>query len=377
MFSEIPESWIESLYIALILILITGCVELYEFKIENKNPSLVIEGQISNVSYLECHDFPAEGRYFTVKLSWTSNVSNVRDKKVNNAGVYLVDDLGNIREYTSLESSPGTYMLYDDKFHAEPGVSYQLNVILSDGASFSSDWERMPELAPGPMGNIEFEEVVRQQYVYRNSEKVLTETRGVNVGVDLPEVPEQGPVFYRWTFSATWVFRATLVSITEPDYRCWITNPHYLSNYVMLRDNAGGYWNKLFFLEVDGNDRIFDRISVLINQYAMNEGYYNYWTEIQEQDERTGLFDPPPFNLQSNLHAENPDLQVFGYFGVVNEQARRWNFSRTDLSYPVPNTWREFCKNPNILPAAKAQCYSCFNYGLGNPTNVKPFWWDE
>ena len=74
---------------------------------------------------------------------------------------------------------------------------------------------------------------------------------------------------------------------------------------------------------------------------------------------------------------ENPDLEVFGYFGVVNEQAKRWYFSRTDLSYPVANTWRELCMNPNILPAAKAQCYSCFNYGKGIPTNVKPFWWED
>jgi len=363
--------------IAILLFLFMGCVEIYEFKINNDHPSLVIEGQISNASYFDCHEFPAEGRYFTVKLSWTSNVTNVRDEKVKNASVLLVDDRGNIWEYISSEINPGVYTLFDENFRAEPGVSYQLRVYLSDGDSYLSDWENLPEVQPGSMGDIDFEEVVRQKYVYKNQENILTDVRAVEVGIHLPEVPTPDPVYYRWTFSATWVFRATLVSITEPQYRCWITNPNYLSNYVMLRDNAGGYRNSLFFLDVDGNDRIFDRISILINQYAMNEGYYNYWKEIQEQDDRTGLFDPPPYNLQSNLHAENPERQVYGYFGVVHEQARRWDFTRTDLSYPVPNTWREFCNNPNILPAAKQQCYSCFNYGLGYPTNVKPFWWED
>jgi hypothetical protein len=360
------------LVIILILILGMGCVEIYEFNIKNDKPSLVIEGEISNVSFNECHEFPAEGRYFTVKLSKTSNVDNVRDEKVKNAGVFLTDDRGNIWDYTASERYPGLYTLFNEDFRADPGVFYQLRVILSDGESYSSDWERMPEVEPGPIGDIEFEETVR-----RNKEKILTDIRGVQVGVDLPKNPSPDPVFYRWTFSATWVFRATLVSILDDNYQCWITDPYYLSNYVMLKDNAGGYRNNLFFLDVDGNDRIFDRISILINQYAMQEGYYNYWKEIQEQDDRTGLFDPPPFNLQSNLHAENPELEVFGYFGVVNEQAARWNFSRNDLSYPVPNTWREFCLNPNILPAAKAQCYSCFNYGTGIPTNIKPFWWDD
>ena len=353
-----------------------GCVEIYEFNIKNDKPSLVIEGQISNVSFNECHEFPAEGRYFTVRLSKTSNVDNVRDKKVNNASVYLTDDRGNIWEYIASVRYPGIYTLLEEDFKAEPGVSYQLQVI-SDEGFYSSDWEQLPEVEPGPMGDIDFEETVKQAYVYKNMERVLIDIRGVNVSVGLPEVLSSDPVFYRWTFAATWVFRATLVSQLEDDYQCWITDPYYLSNYVMHKDNVGGYRNDLFFLKVDGNDRIFDRISILINQYAMQEGYYNYWKEILEQDERTGLFDPPPYNLQSNLHAENPDLEVFGYFGVVNEQAKRWNFSRTDLSYLVPNTWKEFCQNPNILPAAKAQCYSCFNYGTGIPTIAKPFWWDE
>jgi len=365
------------LVIFLILILGIGCVEIYEFKIKNDKPSLVIEGQISNVSFNECHEFPAEGRYFTVKLSKTSDVTNVRDKKVNNASVFLIDDQGNIWDYIASVEDPGIYILFDKDFKAEPGVSYQLQVILSDGESYSSDWEQMPEEEPRPMGDVEFEEKVQQHYVYRNGERTLVNIRGVKVNMALPKILSSDPVFYKWTFFATWVFRATLVSPREDYYKCWITDPYYLSNYVMLKDNAGGYKNDLFFLNVDGNDRIFDRISVLINQYAMREGYYNYWKEIQEQDERTGLFDPPPFNLQSNLHAENPDLEVFGYFGVVNEQAKRWYFSRTDLSYPVANTWRELCMNPNILPAAKAQCYSCFNYGKGIPTNVKPFWWED
>jgi hypothetical protein len=374
---KISGTKISAVLMIMIFMLILGCVELYDFKIENNKSSLVIEGQISNVSYNEFQEYPADGRHFSVRLSKTSDVSNVRDEKVTDARVFLLDDQGSRWDYTSSGVNPGIYILFDDDFHAEPGIFYQLNVILLDGESYQSDWEQIPAVEPGSIGNIDFEEITIQKYIYLNREKVLTNIRGVNVNLNLPEVPSSNPVFYRWTFSATWVFLASLVSKLKDDYRCWITNPYYLSNYVMHRDYTGGYKKKLFFLEVDGNDRIVDRISVLINQYSMQEGYYNYWKEIQEQDDRTGLFDPPSFNLHSNLHTENPDLKVFGYFGVVNERITRWNFSQTDLSYPVPNPWIELCSNPNILPEAKAQCYSCFNYGSGVPTNLKPYWWDE
>lgn len=359
------------------LIVAIGCVELYEFKIKNDNPSLVIEGQISNVSFNEYQEFPADGRYFTVRLSKTSNVTNERDERVRNASVTLIDNKGNQWDYTSSEQNPGIYILYDNDFHAVQGIQYKLKVMLSDGESYESDWEQMPDVEQGSMGNIDFEEVVVQKYIYRANERVLTDVKGINTRVDLPKVHSDGPIFYKWTFSATWVFRASLVSATSDVYRCWITDPYYLSDYVTLRDYIGGYKNKLFFLQVDGNDRIFDRISVLICQYAVTEKYYNYWKEIQQQDESTGLFDPPPFNLQSNLHAENSDLEVYGYFGVVCEQGSRWDFNKNDLSYPVINTWRDYCTNPNILLPPDSKCYSCLNYGNGIPTNIKPSWWDE
>ncbi|MBS0000496.1 MAG: DUF4249 domain-containing protein [Cyclobacteriaceae bacterium] len=356
-------------------IMAAGCVELYEFRINNKYPSLVIEGQISDLSYREYMEIPADGRYFTVRLSQTSHVANERNQPVKDASVILVDSEGNIREYVASELIPGIYILFDEDFKAIPGMQYQLKVMLPEGASFESEWEQLPEKLPGPMGDINFEEVIRQQYDFRNNERELVNVRGVNVMVELPSITEKEHVYYQWDFNATWIYRATLASITSPVYRCWITDPYYLTDYVMHEDNVGGYKKDLFFLRIDGNDRIFDRISMLISQYAMSEHYYNYLTEIRQQDERKGLFDPPPFNLLSNLHSEDPDLEVYGYFSVVGEQGARWDFMRTDLEFPVPNTWREFCTDPTVDPPSK--CFSCLEYGDGIPSNVKPWWWEE
>jgi hypothetical protein len=357
------------------LIFATGCVELYEFTIKNENPSLVIEGRISDMSYNEYMDLPAEGRYFSVRLSLSGDVVNERNKPVNDACVTLVDSNGSTWDYVASEANTGLYFLEDKDFKAVPRIAYKLMVLLPEGGSFESDWETIPEERPGTVGEIAFEEVIRQQYVYKNRERVLDNIHGVNFKVGLQPVTGENPIYYQWSFDATWIYRATLLSSSHPNYRCWISDPYYLSDYVMHRDNTGGYKHGLFFLAVDGNDRIFDRISFLVSQFAISEKYYNYWTEIQEQDQRKGLFDPPPYNLISNLHSDNPEQMVYGYFAVVGEQGKRWYFSRLDLENPVPNTWREFCASQLIIPPPK--CANCLEYDGGNPTNEKPWWWEE
>jgi hypothetical protein len=127
-------------------------------------------------------------------------------------------------------------------------------------------------------------------------------------------------------------------------------------------------------MATEWNGRYFDRISVLISQFIMTEKYYNYWKEIQEQNRRKGIFDSPPFNLQSNLYSENPGLKVYGYFGVVQEKGKRWDFTRTDLSYPVENTWEDACILTVITPFSP--CINCLNIS-DYATTVKPYWWDE
>lgn len=352
----------------------TACVELYDFKVDNDRPSLVVEGQISNISFNKSRGYPADGRYFSVKLRRTSPVTNTRDQMVSNAQVKLEDTRGDQWYYTASEEQPGIYMLYDKEFQAEEGLQYKLLVTLPSGEKYDSDWERLPEYLPEPIGDIDFEEVELLQYEYRNGERTLTNVRGINVKIELPILSFKDPVYYKWDFSPTWVYRAPMAHPMNGNYQCWISNPYYLSDYVVHRDYIGGYKKDLFFLQVDGNDRIFDRLSVLIHQYSMSENYYDYWKEIQQQNERKGLFDPPPFNLKSNLHSENPDQEVFGYFGVVEEQGFRWDFNRNNLSYPVPNTWDENCQNRIISPWDK--CISCFNYSE-YATNVKPEWWDK
>ncbi|MCG8308988.1 MAG: DUF4249 domain-containing protein [Cytophagales bacterium] len=360
---------------ALLFVILISCVEQYEFKIKNEEPALVVEGYISNVSYEASKLFPADGRYFKVRLSMTSDVANVRDKKVKHAHVYLISSDGSRWEYTESSENEGEYMLCDDNFSAKKNILYKLGVILDDGESYESGWEQIPEIVPGEMGDIRFEETELEKYIYRNGEKVLTSFKGVNVTVDLPSSNSGNTIYYKWDFFPTWIYKSPLISIHRSDYKCWIEDPFYLSDYVLQKDNAGLYPKKLFFLETVGNERIYGRFSVLIRQMALSKGYFTYFEEIEDQGNRGKLFDPPPYNLETNLTSTHPDKKVFGYFGVVDEQAKRWYFDRLDVSYPVENRWKADCSLKVLAQPPK--CYSCLSYENGIPTNIEPDWWED
>ena len=352
-----------------------GCIEPFEFKIENDQPALVIEGQISNVSYNGSKEYPSDGRYFTVTLRLTSDVTNVRDEKVSHAYVSLISSEGDRWDYSEKAEKAGEYILCDDEFSAINNSQYKLEVLLSDGDFYQSNWEQLPEIIPGEMGDIKFEETEPQRYVLRTGERVLRSFKGIDVSIDLPPAKSGNTIYYKWDFTPTWTYESPLISIFRSDHKCWIQDPFYLSGYVLQKDNVGSYLKKIFFLETIGNERINGKLSVLINQIASSEEYFNYYKEIQDQAKRGGLFDAPPYNLMTNFNSSDPDKKVFGYFGVVDEQAKRWYFNRMDVSYPIENTWKANCTGQRLVQPPR--CNSCLQYSQGIPTNIKPHWWVE
>ena len=363
-----------SFAILLLVLLTADCVEPYKFRIENNQPTLVIEAQISNVSYNETKDYPSDGRYFTVKLSYTSDVINIYNEPAAYASVNLKDDQENSWQYIEEPIGSGTHFLNDEYFKADLKRKYKLHIQLVNGNTYESDYEEMPKVIPPKMGDIKFEETTSQTYRIEAGESVIRSADGVNVSISLNKIEQKESIFYRWTFDPTWVFTAPLGHSSDPKtYKCWISSKNYLKNYIMEEGNVGGYKKELFFMETSLNDRIYDKMSILINQYSMTKEYFDFWEEMMSQSQKGGLFDSPASNLKTNFQCLTSNSKVSGYFGVVHEQAKRWYFSKQDLSYGIGDIVRDNCMVPfqDIGP----ECFNCLSYPFGNSTNVKPDWW--
>lgn len=366
----------------MLVVLISACVEPYEFVIKNERPVLVVEGYISNVSYYQSAEYPSDPRFFKVRLSYTSNVDNVRNQPVRNATVFVEDDHENQWYYTYEEESAilhdaETYVLWDPNFKVVEGRSYRLSIRLATDEVFYSEWTELPKEGKQEMGDLFFKETNKQEYVSKGTEMEVEEVSGVNLFINLPENGSDQSAYYRWTFEPVWIYEAPLARSSEPAYRCWVRNQNYLSNYVLQHDHQRGYDKALFFIKTKGNERVYTDFSLLVRQQSLNEGAFYFWKEMQELAGPGGVFDKPPYNLRTNLYAASGDASVFGYFVVAREQAKRWRFSIYDLSYPVENDLKKNCLLPYGPPISPDPCRDCRAYTNGKATVYEPNWWAD
>jgi hypothetical protein len=336
--------------------------------IQKNEPGLVVEAYISDKSFEETLDFPSDGRYFTVKLKSTSDVTNVRDVPIQFAQVQLSNEAGETWDYS--ESAPGVYSLFNEEFGAEEEVQYRLTVTLPDTSVIESDWVHLPQ-STEPMGEISFREEDIQKYTIQLRKEVIVTVKAIKTQILIPENSTGETIFYRWTFDPLWIYKPPFTGGTG--YICWATDPYYIRHYALLQLNGIGNVKKdLFWIETIRNERIYEKFSALIVEQVMHEEYYHFWQEMHDRNQSGAILSRPPFNLQTNYHFVNGSGNVYGYFGIVREQARRWYFDKTELSYYVENTLHDDCTPPRTLGP---QCSSCFAYTNGIVTDVKPSWW--
>ena len=366
---------VKGLQFILLFLLMGACVEPYEFEIHDPSPSLVIEAYISDKSFTETLTYPSDGRYFTVKLSRTGDVTNARPVAVGGAVVEILTSEGETQMYT--ETERGLYNLLNRDFKALPGVEYKIRVRTQDEHSYESSWEALPSGEIPPMGEIGFTEAVNHVYVMESGQWVLRNKQVVVANIVVPRNATGEKIFYRWTYSPMWIYVAPLVSQNDPVSRCWATDPNYLPLYALQVDQSGGYKKDLFSFPTIRNERIFEKFSVLITQHAMNEAYYNFWKEMKEQNEGSAIIDTAPYNLRTNFSSSTDAKAVSGYFGVTAEQGKRWYFDKTQLSYTVDNTLRADCLVVYGPGPPAEECLDCRFYSFGTATTTRPGWWQQ
>lgn len=356
-----------------ILSLLMGCVSPYDFEIAAKSSSIVVDGYISNQSYEDAQRFPADGRYFKVRIKELRDVINTRNEWVSDAEVHLEVSDKSIHFFEP--QGEGLYLLLDQQFKADSGKYYRL--IVQNGEDiFESSWESLPSNNP-PIGELHFEEDFLNNIEYVGGEPVLVTKKSLSVYAHLTQ-NNQDRRYMVWDFDPHWLYVAPLTSTNSPQMTCWATNASFLQNYVLALDHHGDYDQRLFEFETIRNERIYDELTVLIHQYVVNPGFYYFLNDLQIQSTRGGIFDTPPYNAGGNFKTvKGSESQASGYFAVVNEQARRWYFDRTQLSYYMASETKSDClkywdpRDPEPAP----ECLRCLEYTRGIATNVKPNWW--
>lgn len=373
------------------LLLLTACLEPFEFNRNNLDPQLVIEAYISDMSYNESLQAPSNGRYFIVKLRFSQPVDKLQGERITPfADIKIIDDVGNEWLYYENTREWGTYVLPDKDFKACNDRMYKLQItthdeIISGGEIvYESSWEELPSATPDPVEEIWFEEDERKTYFYPAGEREVGDEKIIKVFTSIPENSDGQVRYYKWHYAPMWVYEASLATGEElsPFKKCWITSPLYLKDYTLEEDVVGGVDKELFTLDVVENRRVFNNFSVLILQQKVSKDYFYFNELTQEQSKPNGIFDPPPANLPGNFSClTDPTKKPVGYFGVVNESAKRWYFNKDDLSYYVENFLRREClvryNRPEDPPDYAPECLNCLENTDGDATLTQPSWWIE
>jgi hypothetical protein len=365
----------KNVFFCLALICLFSCIEPVEIDVDSEEPRLVVEGIISNISFEERTQLPQNARPFHVRLGYTSEVGNDRDPVISDATVTLHALSGDSWPY-AWSSKYERYFLLDTEFKAEEGESYFVEIELSNGKRYVSDPE---EMIPSPeIGEIDWVTTTQLIADETTSGIEFIELRGIQLSVKIPAVTER--YYYRWQVEPAWEFRANLLPDDHPNKTCYVTNVFYFDKIFLEQTQRGGYDKELFFLKTD-NHRIEWDFTTLITQYSLSPKAYRFWDEISLQQSSGGnIFDPPPFELSSNIHnTDDPDEKVSGYFMVAYESSARWWINQSDLPYQ-PDLIRGCAIPPGNSPDRPiTECENCLNYdgGASEIVTIKPGWWRD
>lgn len=353
---------------------LSACVEPFEFESSNERPVVIIEGYVSDVSSNDYLALYGDPRFFYVKVKYAGTVKNNLDLPISEAEVELISDQDEHWDYTENPAEPGTYYLYYPDFGSQPHVSYKVAVTLPNGEQFESEFDQMPPV--DVRGELSKVETTQFRHSIRADGEVIREYKGLDVNIQMPSFADDTIRYYRWDFDVTFKLIAELIPRSHPQGVCWIDEHYRIDSNPLVRQRGEAANVNLFFLQTSGNQRTKFGYAVRIKQQAVSKKYHQFWADLQNQEKQADLFAPPPYNLFTNIHGVGQEREVYGFFGVVNEEFYNWYYDRYDLSYTPYYIEECFV----VKPTDPAEwCNGCLAYGgirKGDRiTNVKPIWW--
>ena len=372
----------------------TACVErYYPEEDELKTGTLVINAHLTD-----------QAGYQVIEISRSVTLLYPSANPVSGSFAEVIREDGEFKEF--LEESPGYYGCDLDESFLQTGRSYMIHVITPDGFEYESEFDM---LRPVPEIDSIYYEVESASY---QTESDFTD--GVRFFIDFT-FNDEAFEYIRWNVTETYEFHnpdmeafiwdVDFSYYMLPDtsnYRiCYITNPLAEIHSMALGYLDFGIYIKkpfAFVPNIQQEQKLKHKYSVLIKQYSMGEEAFHYWNELKKTSQEQGfLFDRQPALLKSNIHNVNDDEEtVLGFFSMAGVEQRRafaekpeglnlslyewycfpvvkgpagWT-TRADLPKYYARAWRD---GVSSYAEVNKHCVDCRAYK--NSTHIKPDYW--
>jgi len=302
-----------------ILLLLSTCIERIDLSESLSEDSLlVVDGVITDAN-----------EPYTIKLSYTSpSLQTYEGKALSGAQVYITDDEGNRADL--IEVDEGEYETLPEQFRGEAGKTYRLHILTHEGREYASLTETMP--LASPIDSVYFELDSRP---YETSIGTILDEWGLQYYLDTGSGMAKS-AYYRWSWQETYEFTAPLTRPMQLNVPVCYQNGYAIRylNIASTRELSKDQIRrrKINFVEINGR-KLQRRYSLLVKQYALSERAYNFWENVQEQQENAGsVFAPPPSPIPGNIYNINDDRElVLGFFQASSLTEKRVFIRRSEV----------------------------------------------
>jgi hypothetical protein len=306
-----------SLILVFAWLVINSCLEPFNPTLSGKAfDVLVVEGYIN-----------ADTGITRIKLSKATPIDqgNIIYHE-RNAEVRIESDAHEI--FLLTETDAGMYVT--DTLHLPTDKQYRLSIKLSNGKTYTSDFQEVKVTPPIDSLHWEWRD---QLFIYANAHDDQAET-----------------FYYTWSFQEDWQYRSPYWSPLL--YSGDTLYPRFPSAQVKMLD----CWGKSVSTEVvlastrqfahdaitypitvipAASEKTQTKYSIRVYQRTMTEEEYNYMVLVKKNSEQTGsFFDPMPSQLFGNIHrVDDPAEQVIGYVGSYTTQSFRLFILNSELPH--------------------------------------------
>ena len=299
----------------------TACVERYYPEEDDlKTGTLVINAHLTDQS-----------GYQAIEISRSVTLLYPSADPVSGSFAEVIREDGEFREFS--EDKPGFYGCQLEESFLQKGQSYMIHVITPDGNEYESGFDR---LRPVPEIDSIYYEVEKASY---ETESDFTD--GVRFFIYFT-FNDEAFEYIRWNVTETYEFHnpdmeAFIRDVDFSYYQLPDTSNYricYITNQLFeIHSMALAYLDFVIYIKkpfafvpnIQHEQKLKHKYSVLIKQYSMSEGAFHYWNELKKTSQEQGfLFDRQPALLKSNIHNVNDEEEtVLGFFTMAGVVVRR------------------------------------------------------
>ncbi|MBS1509013.1 MAG: DUF4249 domain-containing protein [Bacteroidetes bacterium] len=313
---QFRKKFIQTVMVPVWVCLWSGCLDPYATpRLAAPEGYLVVEGFINPI-----------GATSTVRLSRTQALDSAdRVMTEEEANVEVVDIGG--KSYPLVGSLGG---IYSGNLTLDTALKYQLKITTRFNKSYRSDFVKL-KITP-PIDSLHWRIEGKFLNIYLNTHDEKNQTH-----------------YYFWNFLETWEYHSAFYSnflfengkvrVRSPSelvYSCWKDTP---STQVLVNSTTQLSEDKV-------NDYLIQSVpltsekfgigySILVQQYAITKEAFEYWSELQKNNENVGtIFGPQPSRSISNMYSvSDKEEPVIGFFGGSTVQTKRLFISPLQLPY--------------------------------------------